>query len=59
MTTECVLNELQSLGSTLYGALVIAKRFKTRKCGHTEPVSATECVCSLIGIAYFFVVDWD
>lgn len=49
LTTECVLNELESLGGALYGALVIAKRFKTRKCGHREHVSATECVSHLVG----------
>ena len=45
-----MLNELESLGGALYGALVIAKRFKTRKCGHREHVSATECVSHLVGM---------
>ena len=50
VTTECVLNELESLGGALYGALVIAKRFKTRKCGHCEHIPATECVSHLVGM---------
>ncbi|XP_028398336.1 rRNA-processing protein UTP23 homolog [Dendronephthya gigantea] len=49
LTTECVLHELESLGGALYGALVIAKRFKTRKCSHREHVPATECVAHLVG----------
>ena len=62
LTTECVLNELESLGGALYGALVIAKRFKTRKCGHREHVPATECVSHLVGEANekrYFVASQD
>ncbi|XP_046840114.1 rRNA-processing protein UTP23 homolog isoform X3 [Xenia sp. Carnegie-2017] len=50
LTTDCVVNELQNLGGSLYGAFVIAKRFKSRNCGHQDQhVSATECVTHLVG----------
>ena len=51
VTTDCVVNELQNLGGSLYGAFVIAKRFKSRNCGHQDQhVSATECVTHLVGM---------
>ena len=62
LTTECVLNELECLGGALYGALVIAKRFKTRKCGHREHIPATDCVSHLVGEANekrYFVATQD
>ena len=52
------MNELENLGGTLYGALVIAKRFKTRKCGHSKPVPAADCVHSLIGKHSIFKISW-
>ena len=50
VTTNCVVEELESLGSVLYGAAVIAKRFQLRNCGHVkESQPAAECIKNLIG----------
>ncbi len=50
LTTKCAIAETESLGSELYGAALILKRFLVRKCGHQpNPVSASECFLSLVG----------
>ena len=47
--TRCVMEELRRLGPDFSGALFIAKRFEMRRCSHKEPVSAAECLASLVG----------
>ena len=50
VTTRCVIAEGEALGPQLSGAVLIAKRFRLRKCGHHKvPVPATECIKSMIG----------
>ena len=36
-------------GHSVYGAFLIVKQFKPRKCGHKNPISAAACIRSLVG----------
>uniref|UniRef100_A0A7I4YN93 rRNA-processing protein UTP23 homolog n=1 Tax=Haemonchus contortus TaxID=6289 RepID=A0A7I4YN93_HAECO len=47
VTTKCVLAELESLGSPVYGALVIARQFDVDVCPHTPSRPAAECLAHL------------
>lgn len=48
-TTRCVLTELELLGDSLYGAKVIAQRFKIHPCPHRKkPVSAQNCLKAIL-----------
>ena len=49
LTTSCCITELEQLGPQMYGAMRVAKQFQVLKCGHSDPVMATQCVLSLIG----------
>ena len=50
LVTPCVLEELKSLGDNFRGALLIAKRFEVRSCGHRGRLKAAhECLSSLVG----------
>ena len=50
VTTRCVIAEGEALGPQLSGAVLIAKRFQLRKCGHhKDAVPAAECIKSMIG----------
>lgn len=44
--TKCVLEEGEQLGSRLHGALLVAKTFETRHCGHTSAIPADQCIRS-------------
>lgn len=45
-----MIAEGEALGPQLSGAVLIAKRFHLRKCGHHKAaVPATECIKSMIG----------
>lgn len=48
LTTPCVIHESQSLGNALYGATLIIKQFSARKCDHEKPISATQCLLSMV-----------
>ncbi|XP_053200568.1 rRNA-processing protein UTP23 homolog [Panonychus citri] len=48
-TTICVINEVQNIGHSVYGAFLIVKQFKPRKCGHKNPIGAAACIRSLVG----------
>ncbi|XP_065674609.1 rRNA-processing protein UTP23 homolog isoform X3 [Hydra vulgaris] len=61
-TTNCILEEGKSLGPQLYGAVLVCKQFKLRKCNHRKPVSAQACILSIIGEDnphHFFVSTQD
>ncbi|KAL7829645.1 hypothetical protein AOLI_G00305300 [Acnodon oligacanthus] len=62
-STNCALKELDSLSKDLYGAKVILQRFQMRRCKHSkEPVSASECLLSLVGETnphHYFVATQD
>jgi len=47
VTTRCILEELEKLGSQLYGALVICRQFHLVQCPHTQARSAAECILRL------------
>ncbi|KAK6022369.1 hypothetical protein OSTOST_11940 [Ostertagia ostertagi] len=47
VTTKCVLAELESLGSPVYGALVIARQFEVDVCPHTPSRPAADCLAHL------------
>jgi len=50
MTTNCVLNELRTLGEDFVGAALAAKRLEKRRCSHGgNPVNAAECIKEIIG----------
>lgn len=44
MVTDCIMNELRSLGSRALGAAIIAKGYYRLKCQHGSPIAAAECV---------------
>ncbi|XP_014675395.1 PREDICTED: rRNA-processing protein UTP23 homolog [Priapulus caudatus] len=51
-TTSCVLQELESIGKAVYGALVILKQFPVLPCGHKDrkqPLSANKCLQKMLG----------
>lgn len=48
-TTACVIIELESLGPATYGAMLVAKQYSIRKCGHEKnPIPGSECLYSLL-----------
>ncbi|KAG4081278.1 Fcf1-domain-containing protein [Neocallimastix lanati (nom. inval.)] len=50
MTTNCVLNELRTLGEDFMGAALAAKRLEKRRCTHGgNPVNAADCIKEIIG----------
>mmetsp|Transcript_10429 Transcript_10429/g.36409 ORF Transcript_10429/g.36409 Transcript_10429/m.36409 type:complete len:309 (-) Transcript_10429:65-991(-) len=61
--TPCILNELRSLGAEFGDTLAEARTFRVARCGHgDDPVSAAECIASLIGTKnkeHFFVASQD
>lgn len=63
VTTRCVIVEGEALGPHLSGAVLIAKRFQLRKCGHHKSaVPAAECIKSMIGTENpngYFVASQD
>lgn len=48
LTTSCCVTELETLGPQMYGAMRVAKQFPIFKCGHSNPISASKCVLSLL-----------
>eukprot|EP00800_Vazella_pourtalesii_P002182 TRINITY_DN12004_c0_g1_i1.p1 TRINITY_DN12004_c0_g1~~TRINITY_DN12004_c0_g1_i1.p1 ORF type:complete len:254 (-),score=26.47 TRINITY_DN12004_c0_g1_i1:106-867(-) len=48
-TTECAVNEINSLGDSFKGGLYIIKQYKYLKCNHANRDSTAECFLSLIG----------
>lgn len=62
-TTNCVMKELQSLGSDLFGAKLILQRFQIRNCQHVkDPVPASECLLSMLEKTnphHYFVATQD
>ncbi|KAM3728108.1 rRNA-processing protein [Dirofilaria immitis] len=60
--TNCVLKELEKLGSTLYGALHICKQFDVVNCPHQPIRTAVECIKHMArrmkhGTTYFFATQ--
>jgi len=50
MTTNCVINELRTLGEDFMGAALAAKRLEKRRCTHGgNPVNAADCIKEIIG----------
>ena len=49
VTTGCVEAELKKLGPDCRGALISSKRFERRRCPHYKPISASDCLASIIG----------
>jgi len=57
VTTNCVINELRTLGEDFMGAALAAKRLEKRRCPHGgNPVNAADCIKEIIGnfIIFFF-----
>lgn len=49
LTTACCIMEVESLGPATYGAMLVAKQFSVRKCGHEKnPLPASECLYSML-----------
>ena len=56
MTTNCVINELRTLGEDFMGAALAAKRLEKRRCTHGgNPVNAAECIKDIIGNYYWML----
>ena len=49
LTTACCIKELESLGSAVFGALMISKGFPIYKCGHKTSLPASQCILALLG----------
>lgn len=47
--TKCVLAELRSLGPDFDDTCALANEMKFAKCSHKTPVTAAECLRSLVG----------
>uniref|UniRef100_A0A914CCS5 rRNA-processing protein UTP23 homolog n=1 Tax=Acrobeloides nanus TaxID=290746 RepID=A0A914CCS5_9BILA len=47
VTSSCVINELEKLGSDVYGALVICKQFDIAPCPHHPHRTAADCLAHL------------
>jgi len=47
LVTKCVLNELEQLGTEVYGAFSIARQFSIAKCPHKPLRPACECILHL------------
>ncbi|KAI9344928.1 Fcf1-domain-containing protein [Obelidium mucronatum] len=48
-TTTCVLSELRALGEDFSATVKAAQQLERRRCNHTTPIGATECLKSIIG----------
>ena len=49
LTTQCIIKEVENLGSKTTGALIVLKNFGHHQCGHDDsPVSAPECITHMI-----------
>ena len=61
LTTACCIKEMESLGPAVYGALMITKSFPVYKCGHKTPLSASQCLASLVsqGESHLMVATQD
>ncbi|XP_065910465.1 rRNA-processing protein UTP23 homolog [Dysidea avara] len=63
LTTRCAIEETRSIGDDLIGALLVAKRFQQRNCGHKHKcIPAADCFTSLIGndnSNHYFVATQD
>ena len=46
--TSCTLAEGKELGTMVHGAMVVAENFEIRKCNHEKPVTAVQCISSLM-----------
>lgn len=51
MVTNCVMQELRSLGSNALGAAIIAKGYYRIKCGHDRGIGACACIREQVGNA--------
>jgi len=50
LTTQCVVLETEKLGKSVFGAMLIVKKFPIHKCEHKDkPVTGSECLLSMIG----------
>lgn len=50
LTTQCVIMEIEKLGSKLTGALIILKQYAVHKCGHEgKPIPGSACLLSMLG----------
>ena len=60
VTTRCVIEEGNALGPQLSGAVLIAKRFKLRKCAHHKvAVPAAECIMSMMVHVHYFCLNMN
>ncbi|CEJ02106.1 hypothetical protein RMCBS344292_16123 [Rhizopus microsporus] len=65
LVTECILQDIKSKGHDYTSALVLAKKFETRKCPHQKEkklVSASECIKDLVSTnnpEHFFLAIGD
>ncbi|KAK3914050.1 rRNA-processing protein UTP23-like protein [Frankliniella fusca] len=50
LTTPCIVLETEKLGKSVFGAMLIIKKFPIHKCSHKDkPVTGSECLKSMIG----------
>jgi U3 small nucleolar RNA-associated protein 23 len=49
-TTPCVVDEMRKMGEELSGAVLAARRFEMRRCGHSQgSCTAAACLLDLVG----------
>lgn len=49
MTTPCILSYLKNKGDEYFGAYVASKQYEPRRCMHSDPLSPSQCIKSIIG----------
>ncbi|KAJ1519141.1 hypothetical protein ONE63_011261 [Megalurothrips usitatus] len=49
LTTPCIVLETEKLGKSLFGAMLILKKFPVHPCGHKKPLTGSRCLQSVIG----------
>ncbi|KAE8743531.1 hypothetical protein FOCC_FOCC010856 [Frankliniella occidentalis] len=50
LTTPCIVLETEKLGKSVFGAMLIVKKFPIHKCSHKDkPVTGSKCLQSMIG----------
>ena len=63
LTTPCVVIETETLGHTVFGAMIIIKQFAIHQCGHTgKPVPGSLCLKSMLGTknpSRYFIATQD
>ncbi|KAJ6646537.1 rRNA-processing protein UTP23 like [Pseudolycoriella hygida] len=60
ITTQCIIEEAESLGSRIQGAVQIVKQFVVHRCGHDKkPIPGADCIRSMCKQNKYIVATQD